>query len=794
MMRFFTSDLRRNIIKIVCLTLGLAIGFLLVAKVYFEGTYDTFFPDSDRLYILTESVEMNGEFREYQQTPGAIAPGIKRYAPPVEHATRYTNLLSDKVTLQTEEGGLFEVDRVLMADSCFFDVLGTEIIAGDPHEALSVKSSLMIPESLAKKMGGDPLGKALTYPDMDPDQKFIIRGIYKDFPLNSSIPNAVYLSLESIGMFSYDGRDMWMGNDRYHSLVRLVKDADPKDLQPYVTQMLRDNINEEDLEISNFNIGTTPLVGNYTSNGAVQTMIWILSLLAVVMLMCAGLNYLLVTIGQIGVRSKEMAIRKCYGTSNAKIFCRVMGESIFYLLVSMGLAILLVFCLSDICQRLLGYTPAQLFATGEVWMLEGAVCIVLLIVTGVAPSWIYCRTPVAHSFSAKVKNRKVWKLALLFIQFFASSLLICVLTLVGRQYSHVSMVDIGMEYENVGIMDFSYLPESVKSTLVAELRQLSCVESVATADDDFLSWSSGNNVWIGDDVEKEVNIADLYYANRDIVDVLGMKIIEGSTFDEITDSTSHQVIVEEKFYDVLRKAGADVQKGNLVGQTFNISDHGYEQNGVNSHEYTICGVVRNMKRGGYQNENSDKRAAVMFPAQNFRRNLYIRFNSLNQESMREAQDVVKRIVSEKERYITPYKELVMSRTESVKQFGLAVMVIGVAILVIALIGLVGYTADEVQFRSKEVAIRKVSGYTANKIVRLFIRDIFRIALPATILGGIVAIPVGRKWLSQFTEQASLMPALNIVCIVLLLIIIACVVASSTLSIARDNPVRHLHRE
>ena len=49
MLRFFTSDLRRNITKIICLTIGLAIGFLLVAKIYFEDTYDTFFPDADRI-------------------------------------------------------------------------------------------------------------------------------------------------------------------------------------------------------------------------------------------------------------------------------------------------------------------------------------------------------------------------------------------------------------------------------------------------------------------------------------------------------------------------------------------------------------------------------------------------------------------------------------------------------------------------------------------------------------------------------------------------------------------------
>lgn len=793
MMRFFTSDLRRNIIKIVCLTLGLAIGFLLVAKVYFEETYDTFFPDSDRIYRLSESVEMNGEYREYPHTAGAIAPAVKRYAPPVEAATRYCYLFYDHPTIQAEDGSTYKQNQVILADSCFFDVLPTEIIAGNPKEALGVQSSVMIPESLANKMGGDVLGKTICHPDTDPDMKFIINGVYKDYPLNSTIPNAIIVSLPSIGMFMFDGRDNWMGNDMYSSLVRLAPGTDPKDLQPYVTQMMKENIDKETLDMSNYNIHATPLIGYHTSESSVRTMNWILSLLAVVMLMCAGLNYLLITIGQVSKRSKEMAIRKCYGTSDSKIFGRVMAESIFYLVLSLGLAILLVFCFSETCQELLGYTPAQLLTTGKVWIVEGVVCLALLIITGTIPSYIYCRTPVAHSFSAKLRSRKWWKLTLLSVQFFAASLLICMLTLVGRQYSHVSNIDIGIEYENLGILHLSNIPQSTRATLVNELKKLSCVEGVASADMNFIYGGGGNNVWI-DDEEKQVNIADMYYNNRDIIDVMGMKLLEGTTFDEENDSTSHQVVVEEKFYDVLKKAGANVEKGHLVGESFRISEHYYEENGGRNSEYTICGVIGNMKRGGFENDYSDSRAAVLFPTKSISSNLYIRFNRLTPESMQEAQSVFNRIVTDKEAYITPYREQVMTLAQPVKHFGLAVMVIGISILVIALIGLVGYTADEVEVRAKEVAIRKVSGYSARQIIKLFIADILKIALPATILGGIVAIPVGKKWISQFADQASLGAGFNIICILLLLVIIVCVVATNTLSIARDNPVKHLHRE
>ena len=99
-------------------------------------------------------------------------------------------------------------------------------------------------------------------------------------------------------------------------------------------------------------------------------MIWVLALLAVVMLMSSSLNYLLVVIGQMGKRNKEMAIRKCFGTGRGAIFRKVIGESVFFLAVSVVLAVLLVVCFSDECLYLLGNSAAQLLTTPGVWAVE----------------------------------------------------------------------------------------------------------------------------------------------------------------------------------------------------------------------------------------------------------------------------------------------------------------------------------------------------------------------------------------------------------------------------------------
>lgn len=788
-MRFFTSDIRRNITKIVCLTVGLAMGFILIAKVYFEQTYDTFFPDSDRIYRITESFVQNGEYKEYLFTPGAFAPGLKRYAPQVAAATRYTGFLHEN-DVRTDDGRSFTAEGVELADSCFFDVFQARIIAGDPHEALAVKDVCMIPRSLADKIGGDVVGQRLCALAFSEDYKVTIGGVYEDFPVNSTLPNAIYLSLSSIGNFAHDGRENWMGNDRYSSCVRLGEGVSAEDLKPTLLKLIEDHVDKEAIEMFTFRMGLKPLVGLHTSTDMVRTMIWMLSLLAVILLMSAGLNYLLIVIGQMGHRSKEMAVRKCYGTGNGRIFGRVMAESVFFLLVAMGLAVLLVFCFSDLCRDLLGYTPQVLFSTGKVWLVEGAVCIGLLLITGAVPAWMYCRTPVASAFRSNVRSRRGWKLVLLAVQFFASGLLMCLLVLVGRQYYMMSRLDMGFEYENVGYVSLDGVPRESRSALVSELQRLGCVEGVASTYHNFVEKASGNNVWIDDRIEDQINVADFYNVNPDIFDVMGMEFVQGGTFDMTADSVGRQVVVEERFIDVMKKL-TGIDDDNLIGRTFKITEHvGIE----GTQDFIVCGVVRNMRRGGFDEESADVRSAVIFPSRNISANLFVRFNMLTPETLHQAQEVIARVYPTRELYITPYRMQVEQLTAEVRRFGMSVIISGIAIVVIAMIGLVGYTADEVQRRAKEIAIRKVTGTPASKIVRMLCVDILKVALPSLVAGGAVAVSVGRRWLSQYTEQVPLSPMSMVLCIVVLLMLIISVVALNSLNVARSNPIDHLRSE
>lgn len=791
MMRFFTSDLRRNITKIICLTAGMAIGFIVVAKIFIEVTYDSFYPDSDRIYLVYECVETNGEYREYPVTPGAIGPGLKRYVPAVEAATRYDEM-TGHTTIRLTDGRSFEVDGVKMADSCFFDVVTRDISLGDPHEVLSVDGSCMIPASLARKIGNDPVGQTFVVPRLSDTYLFTIGGVYEDFPVNSTIDNSVFLSLASIGNFRYDGRENWMGNDHFITMAKLMPGTTPDETKPYIRRMLVDNIGEEDIDMYNFNMMLRPIADYHWSSGSVRTMSWVLTLLAVVMLMSSALNYLLVVVGQMGRRAKEMAIRKCFGTGRAAIFGRVMGESIFFLAVSIGLAVLLVLCFSDECGRLMGYTAEQLFTTSGVWAVEAGVCVVLLIVTGVVPAHMYCRTPVINAFRSNPRSRRRWKLGLLAVQFFASGMLVCLLALVMRQYRLMTEADLGFKPDNVAMLYTGGIDNQGRHALKAALEDMPGVASVASAYQDFTAGAAGNNVFDMENPVNQVNVADTYWSNPEIFDALGLEFVQGRGFSEQADSTTNQVVVEERFVDLLKNYFGETDD-NIVGKTFVMSEH-WDYENQSPLELTICGVVENMSRGGLTGSSADRRAAVMFPSSEMHRYIYVRFDHLDPQMMSEAQKTIDLTLPDKDLYLTPMKTKIDAQNAPVRNFGTSVMVVGLVILLIAVIGLTGYTADEVQRRAREIAIRKVNGTPVSAVLRLLCKDMLIVAIPSLILGGAAAILVGREWLSQFTDRVSLSPATMLVCLVAILVLLIAVVTSSSLRIARSNPVEWLRNE
>ena len=159
---------RHNDIKILSLGVGLAMGLVLIAKVCFELSYDNFYPESDRIFAIQENFSIGDKSHDgYPHVSGGVAPGMKAEIPGVEAATRCDRM--GELVMKTPGDKKYKA-TFIMADSCFYDVLPREMLAGDARETLSRPLYALVSEEMAGKInpdGADVIGKTFeveTFP------------------------------------------------------------------------------------------------------------------------------------------------------------------------------------------------------------------------------------------------------------------------------------------------------------------------------------------------------------------------------------------------------------------------------------------------------------------------------------------------------------------------------------------------------------------------------------------------------------------------------------------------------
>ena len=784
---------QHNFVKILCLALGLAISSVIIAEIYFEQTYDTYFPGWERTYQISEVGSMpsfNGSKPfSFNQTSGAIAPGVKDYAPMVEAATRFVDM--DKEQCKLENQNSIEAN-VLMADSCFFDIFPQKILMGKAKETLSRPLYCMVDSKLAEQIGGNVVGKHFTIPEY-PGKTFTIGGIFESFPWGASLHNRqILVSLCSIGdLWGYDGRNQWVGNDNYFSYIRLAKGHEISELRPYIKKMKKDHFTAEATQTPGLTLDYefTILSEVFTQNSYIKMMGWILGIIAFVLLFTSVMNYLLIIVGNLVTRSREMAVRKCYGAGPKNIHAIIFSEALVHVGLAVILAAVLVFLCKGTIENFLSAPISTLVFNRGSWILV-SICLLVLLVGGLVPGWLYNKIPVAIAFRGYNENRNRWKLALLGVQFVISGLLFSLLFVVNRQYSLMVNMNPGYNYENVAIVHVDAINGDQRSRCLSEIKRMPDVKEVASAYSLPLeSYAvSGNNVQLPDDRKSFQLIHDAWGVDDNYFRMMGIDFVQGSFFTERNDS-SRQVIIDEALAKRLTTLGH--WKDGAVGKRIWISAHCNQDETM-----TICGVVKNIKYGTVTSEGAEFKniSYVYFYSPRTAPYMLVKFNNLTEDALTELRNKVQSMYPNNAVTVLDYESEFKAQYASQLNFRNGILVAGIITMIIALFGLVGYTSDEVNRRRKEIAIRKVNGAKVKDILRIFLKDIMKIALPCIIVGDLGAWLIARQWLMSFSEKITMTPLLFIGVTIILLVIIGLSVIINCYKVANSNPVKYLKDE
>ncbi|WP_443908237.1 ABC transporter permease, partial [Prevotella sp.] len=231
-------------------------------------------------------------------------------------------------------------------------------------------------------------------------------------------------------------------------------------------------------------------------------------------------------------------------------------------------------------------------------------------------------------------------------------------------------------------------------------------------------------------------------------------------------------------------------KDGVVGKQITCTGH-------DENIFTICGVSKNIRWGAAvetgddgMNEFPDLYFYSVKPAYY----MLVKFNKLKDESLSELQSKVQAMYPNNKVIVKNYASELANQYASQLNFRNGILVAGIVTMIIALFGLVGYTSDEVNRRRKEIAIRKVNGAKVKDILRIFLKDIMKMALPCIIVGDIGAWLIARQWLMSFSEKITITPLLFICVTILLLVIIALSVIINCYKVANSNPVKYLKDE
>ena len=786
-----------TLIKILSLGIGLAIGIVLIAKVCFELSYDSFYTDVDCIYLIKSEWVMGDQQGDGDRISGAVAPGFKAEVPGVEEATRFTLGRRD-INYLDAEGNIVFSGKTIIADTCFFKVFSQPILAGDIVNTLNNKESVAISRSFAENLGGvnESIGKMISQENNE--TQYMVGAVFEDLPKNGSFSFGVVFSLNT---YQKESTENWVFNDRYTGYVKLQKGVDPNSLDEAIYKM---QATHQDLEKLKTEQGyqvryhLTPFSKLHTSDPEVRSKVVIFSAVAFLLLFISLMNYILVVLSSMVKRSKEIGIRKCYGAGTREIYWMLIKEAAIHIGLALMLAALLILAGNNLVRTLLG-TSFTTTMIGPSLRVIVAVIALIFVLSVVVPGVLYTRVPVWQAIRHFTLNMRHWKLFLLSLQVAVNVFIVTMLLVVTGQYEYLANEDLGYNYKNLYYIDAQTV--KMRDLVVNKLNAMPEVEGVEACAILPYQFAEGNVVMKFPEMTTLVLLADGYYVTDGFYDLMEIPFIAGSY-----PVDSSQVAVSESLIEKMMEH-EDWSDG-AVGKQLYISDHSFFHVGGNVYiePLTVSGVYRSIRVGSALDPNlkpscyfhgdlysGTKFDGVYFGKTNMHpmRYLLVKVRHADKKTKEHLQAVLNEVSEGQELEVKSYAAEVRAQYADNRKMRNTILVGALFALLISLIGLIGYVSDEANRRSKEIALRKVHGAVSGEIVGMFVVEVLKLSLVAAVVGTVGAFFVARKWVEQFAFRIDLSPWYFIGAAAIVLLIVGLVIGISSWRIARMNPVKSL---
>ena len=768
-----------SFLNIAGLSLGLTCFLLILIWIQYELSYDRFHENSND--ICSVLIQRNNKGTE-EFVYGALPAALKEEIPEIINSARLAPLWPlNKNAIKYKENSFVLTGNV--TDPTFFDIFTFPLLKGNPQTALSEPNSIVLTEETAAILFGDedPLNKSIQFELWGKWQDVKISGILKDFPENSTIKFdfAVPSSLMKRFRQTFDDWDDICSP----AYVLLQKDVSYKSLNDKLKGFIVRHRPE-----SNYTVHLFPFTKNHLHNyagGGAIIYIYIFSVIGILILLLAIINYMNLSTARSISRAKEIGIRKAVGANRSRLVSQFLSESIIITVLAFGFSLIILQLLIPIVNNILE-SNLDMACSGEFTLFIIGIVIFTGIISGSYPALYLSNIEPVNILKGTRKSGSksiVFRKILILNQFTVSILLIVCAVIAYRQLNYISSKDLGFNKEYVINLEMRGSFFQYWEIIKEQLLQCPNILSVTAANTSFINFEKATDSaqWEGKNDDEKI-IMEVYPVDYDYLKTFDMKMAEGRYFSEEHPSDAMEGIVLNE--SAIKAMGMN----SPIGKRFNCFL------GEEFRQSEIIGIVKDFNFRSLHNEIEPVIFAI---APWWYNEFYIKLDSGNSgisESIRFIEKKVKEYVPDYPFEYSILDEDIARLYKAEKRAEIFVKYGASLAIIIACLGLVGLVSCDAELKTKEVGIRKVLGASNPGIFLLMAKGYLKWILLANIIAWPAAWYAMNKWLQSFAYRIDIGWWIFILAGLLALIIAIFTMSFQAIKVAWTNPVEALRHE
>ncbi|QHT69649.1 FtsX-like permease family protein [Rhodocytophaga rosea] len=794
-----------SFINIFGLAVAMSVCMLIILMLADQRSYDQFHVNKDSIYrILSKPKEAS---QPYATTPFPLVSTLKKEYANIDEATQlFSGVGGDAVYKQqvVEMRGFF-------TDPAFFTIFSYELAQGNSQNALAEPNSMVITGEVARRLfnNENPIGKTVQFTDrglhyLQKSGKdsppvswgnFTITGIIADKNYKSHLAFDVLVSSASLQALYRDNKiinltDKWEDHHQTWTYVLLDPTKTQSDLNASLQQVVRQkytSLKEFDgfqLIGQKFSDINTDLLSNEITYRLPLMIYYFLSVLAIVIMVSACLNYTNLSVARALTRAKEIGVRKVNGAKRKDLIFQFLSESIMTALLSLLMAIILLTLIKPAFKGLWinQFLHFELESTLVVYLLFFGLALLIGIIAGVYPALhlsgfqpVYVLKNLDRMRPGKLGMRKVLSV----FQFVISLFFITSSILIYKQFQHFLEFDYKFNTNNIINIE---LQGNDYQKVSAQLRSIPGVSAISATD---IIPATGTSNGIGlrkPGTEAEFTNMWILHTDEKFIDNLQIKLLAGKHLPASGESADRFILVNES---AVKELGY-THPSQIIGQTLEVN--------WNKEVVEVIGVVENFRYKLLLNTNEIGPLVLHNQPENFKYvNVQVAGNGLN-GTISKIEDTWKNIDP-----IHPLKYEFFDEQLAATHQGIldVVSVIGfiaflaITIACLGMLGMATYTAER---KMKEVGIRKVLGAGNMGIMLLLSRGFLTILFISVLIGAPLSYMANNVWLQNFPNRVDFGLDILLLGSALLFTLGIVTIGSQTIRVSRTNPVDSLRMD